>query len=238
MATDSRGGVVELSSGKNDTSATNASGTNEPNASGTDEQAFSIDSEQIDELPGKKRQQSEELDIGDIFELLKNERRRRVIRFLNEQEDGVTTLNVLAEHIAALENDIDVSQLSSSQRKRVYIGLYQCHLPKMDEYGVVDFQKNRGIITLKNTAQIERYLPTKDGEVPGDRDPDGNVSTDESTDIETEAIEGNGRSDLFAASAIAVVVAIGAVGIGPLAAVPSGLWIAVSLAALLWFARD
>jgi hypothetical protein len=86
---------------------------------------------------------------------------------MRRPEDGVTTLNVMAEHIAALENDIDVSQLSSSQRKRVYIGLYQCHLPKMDEYGVIDFQKNRGIITLKNTTQLESYLPNEDGEGQG-----------------------------------------------------------------------
>ncbi|MDR9430234.1 MAG: hypothetical protein RI568_05975 [Natronomonas sp.] len=201
-----------------------------PNPNGRE---LSIDAEQLDDLPGKKRQRDGELDIGDVFELLKNERRRRVIRFLNEQEDGVTTLNVMAEHIAALENDIDVSQLSSSQRKRVYIGLYQCHLPKMDEYGVIDFQKNRGIITLKNTTQLESYLPNEDGEGSATED---RTETGDVGDVDAEAnLE---RSDLFAASAIAAAVAIGAVGLGPLAAVPSGLWIAVSLVALLWFARN
>ncbi|WP_222845488.1 DUF7344 domain-containing protein [Natronomonas salsuginis] len=201
-----------------------------PNPNGRE---LSIDAEQLDDLPGKKRQCDGELDIGDVFELLKNERRRRVIRFLNEQEDGVTTLNVMAEHIAALENDIDVSQLSSSQRKRVYIGLYQCHLPKMDEYGVIDFQKNRGIITLKNTTQLESYLPNEDGEGSATED---RTETGDVGDVDAEAnLE---RSDLFAASAIAAAVAIGAVGLGPLAAVPSGLWIAVSLVALLWFARN
>jgi hypothetical protein len=201
-----------------------------PNPNGRE---LSIDAEQLDDLPGKKRQRDSELDIGDVFELLKNERRRRVIRFLNEQEDGVTTLNVMAEHIAALENDIDVSQLSSSQRKRVYIGLYQCHLPKMDEYGVIDFQKNRGIITLKNTTQLESYLPDEDGEGSATED---RTETGDVDDVDTEA--NPERSDLFAASAIAAAVAIGAVGIGPLAAIPSGLWIAVSLVALLWFARS
>lgn len=221
MATDGRGGMVEWSTDENAVS---------PNPNGRE---LSIDAEQLDDLPGKKRQRDGELDIGDVFELLKNERRRRVIRFLNEQEDGVTTLNVMAEHIAALENDIDVSQLSSSQRKRVYIGLYQCHLPKMDEYGVIDFQKNRGIITLKNTTQLESYLPNEDGEGSATED---RTETGDVGDVDAEAnLE---RSDLFAASAIAAAVAIGAVGLGPLAAVPSGLWIAVSLVALLWFARN
>lgn len=227
MATNGRGGVVEWS-----TDGTTIAANENDDANGRE---LSIDGDQLDGLPGKKRQQSEELDIGDVFELLKNERRRRVIRFLNEQEDGVTTLNVMAEHIAALENDIDVSQLSSSQRKRVYIGLYQCHLPKMDEYGVIDFQKNRGIITLKNTTQLEPYLPDEDGEETAASGP---IKADDVSETEPVAGGETEKSDLFAASAIAVAVAIGAVGLGPLAAVPSGLWIAISLASLLWFARD
>jgi len=37
-------------------------------------------------------------------------------------------------------------KLTSRERKRVYVGLYQCHLPKMDGVGVIEFDKNRGTI--------------------------------------------------------------------------------------------
>jgi hypothetical protein len=101
----------------------------------------------------------DELSLSTTFELLKNRRRRETISYLLEH-DGTSTLSDLAEHIAALENGIEVVELSSDQRKRVYIGLYQCHLPKLDKAGVIDFDKNRGTVVLRETVadQLVPYL--------------------------------------------------------------------------------
>ncbi|MFB6358651.1 MAG: hypothetical protein ABEJ96_06540, partial [Thiohalorhabdaceae bacterium] len=52
-------------------------------------------------------------------------------------------LGDLAEHIASIENDKPEVALSSTERKRVYVALYQCHLPKMDDIGVIDFDEDR-----------------------------------------------------------------------------------------------
>ena len=104
---------------------------------------------------------AEELSLDLIFEILKNERRREVIRYLREHEQQVT-LSDLAEHIAALENDTDIASITSSQRKRVYVGLYQCHLPKMADMGIVQFNQNRGIVSLgENAPQLYEYLDNK-----------------------------------------------------------------------------
>jgi hypothetical protein len=99
-----------------------------------------------------------ELPLDQVFELLKNERRRETVRYL-EQHDGSGMLSDVAEHIAALENDTTTNALTSSERKRVYVGLYQFHLPKMDEMGVIDFDKNRGTIQIReNVEQLNPYL--------------------------------------------------------------------------------
>lgn len=90
----------------------------------------------------------DELSLSTTFELLKNRRRRETISYLLEH-DGTSTLSDLAEHIAALENGIEVIELSSDQRKRVYIGLYQCHLPKMADAGLIEFNQNRGKVELE-----------------------------------------------------------------------------------------
>lgn len=103
---------------------------------------------------------SGELSDDVLFGILKNQRRRQALRYL-EENNGTATLSELAEHIAARENDIEVRQLSSDQRKRVYIGLYQCHLPKMDKADVIDFEKNRGNIELREPA--ERLFPYIEG---------------------------------------------------------------------------
>lgn len=93
-----------------------------------------------------------------VFEILKNQRRRYVLEYL-ENTSGSVRLGELAEHVAAWENDTEVSKLSSKQRKRVYVGLYQGHLPKMDDAGVVEFNQDRGLIELTDRAvELRQYL--------------------------------------------------------------------------------
>jgi hypothetical protein len=94
-----------------------------------------------------------------VFELLKNQRRRRVIEHVRSH-DGVT-LGQLAEAIAAVENDTSVAALSADERKRVYIGLYQTHLPKMDDAGVIVYDRDAGAVSPGPAMdQIAPYLET------------------------------------------------------------------------------
>lgn len=91
--------------------------------------------------------------------ILKNQRRRAVLRYLQTVEDEVK-LGTLAEHIAASECDKDISRITSSERKRVYVGLYQSHLPKMADVGAISYNKPRGIIEPgENRHLFEHYLP-------------------------------------------------------------------------------
>ena len=105
-----------------------------------------------------------------IFELLQVYRRRETLNYLREN-GGAARLDEVAEHIAALENDTEEELLSSSQRKRVYIALYQCHLPKMDDASVIDYDQARGTIELTPVAdQLFSYLDFEPGaDRPDDR---------------------------------------------------------------------
>lgn len=96
------------------------------------------------------------IDMDVMFDILKNRRRRRVLEFLAEQQVS-TTLGNLAEHLAAIENDKPREQLSSQERKRVYIGLYQFHLPRMDRAGVIEFDRHRG--TIEACEALTAYRP-------------------------------------------------------------------------------
>lgn len=114
----------------------------------------------------------ERLSLDVVFELLHVSRRRDVLRYL-EENNGTAALDELAEFIAAKENGIEEWELSSSQRKRVYIGLYQCHLPKMDDAGVIDYDQPRGTVELEPVAaQLYPYLYLDPFE--GDEEPDRN----------------------------------------------------------------
>lgn len=107
----------------------------------------------------------------EIFHLLQNERRRLVLRYLRDT-DGPVRMRDVAEQVAAWEHDTTVEELTSTQRQRVYIPLYQSHLTKLDSAGVIEYQKNRGIVERKPLAdQMDQYLqvdPSNDAADEGD----------------------------------------------------------------------
>lgn len=114
---------------------------------------------------------ADDIPLDVVFELLKNQRRRRVLRYL-EEEAGTVDLGTLAEALAAEENDKSRRALSSSERKRVYISLYQCHLPKLDDAGVIEFESNRGTIDrTERTSAFLHYLDRLDEDDERDDEP-------------------------------------------------------------------
>lgn len=106
--------------------------------------------------PGTADSQTERLDR--IFTILKNRRRRLVLEYLRTHES--TTQSDLARHVAAVENGIDEAAVTSTERKRVYVSLYQAHLPKLDDLGAVSFDRDRG--TVERTAKTDELLACLD----------------------------------------------------------------------------
>jgi hypothetical protein len=138
-----------------------AATTAEPSTDSRNDDATSEDSH--DQLPesiasdATSSQQAPGLD--EIFDLLKNYRRRCVLRYLATVEDRAS-MSDLAEQISGWENDKEPRLITSSERKRVYVGLYQSHLPKMDARGAVSFNKPRGIVEKgQYFDQFQYYLP-------------------------------------------------------------------------------
>ncbi|NUB91394.1 hypothetical protein HTZ84_11190 [Haloterrigena sp. SYSU A558-1] len=120
----------------------------------TEEETADADERSADERPADE----EELSKDEIFHLLQNERRRLVLRYLRDTTEPVRMRDI-AEQVAAWEHDTTVEELTSKQRQRVYIPLYQSHLSKLDEAGLIDYQKNRGIVERQPRADmVDQYL--------------------------------------------------------------------------------
>jgi len=104
----------------------------------------------------------EELTQDLVFEVLSSTRRRQVLSLLNQK--GPMELTELAEYVAARENDTTVEELTKQQRKRVYVSLYQTHVPKLEDANIVDHDSDSGVVRLKSRAsEVDRYL---DGDDP------------------------------------------------------------------------
>ncbi|WP_231189664.1 hypothetical protein [Haladaptatus sp. DYF46] len=106
-----------------------------------------------------------ELSKDKIFHLLQTPRRRYVLRYLKDRE-GTVEMRDIAEQVAAWENGTSVQALTSDERQRVYIPLYQSHLPKLDEEGIIEYNQSRGTIKRTKLAdQLDRYLTVDEAEV-------------------------------------------------------------------------
>jgi len=93
-----------------------------------------------------------------VFDLLSNSRRRFVLHHL-KQADGPVRLSELAAEIAAIENEVSVDELTSQQRKRTYVALYQTHIPKLEDAGAVSYNAETGMVELASGAgEIGEYF--------------------------------------------------------------------------------
>lgn len=93
----------------------------------------------------------------DIYEVLANKRRRFVIHYLQHCKANAP-LGEIAEHVAAWENEITISEVGSDERKNVYTSLQQFHLPKMEDLGIVTINERQGAVELSEpAAEIDVY---------------------------------------------------------------------------------
>lgn len=97
---------------------------------------------------------SQPLSKDTIFHLLQVQRRRLTLQYLHGRTDTVS-LRDLAEQVAAWENEMSVVELTSKERQRAYISLYQTHLPTLDTEGIIEYDKDRG--TIKRTSRADQF---------------------------------------------------------------------------------
>lgn len=109
-------------------------------------------------------EESTDISKDELFHILQNERRRQVLRYVTNRE-GPFEMRTIAEQVAAWEHDTTVRELTSDQRQRVYIALYQSHLSKLDEVGLIEYQQSRGIVEVTDRIDVvEPHIGASDDE--------------------------------------------------------------------------
>lgn len=98
------------------------------------------------------------LSKNEAFKMLSNRRRRYALHHL-KRTDGPSTLGELAERVAAWENGVAVDDVAAAERKSVYISLHQTHLPKLEDIGVVAYDRDESLVHLsRNAAALAVHL--------------------------------------------------------------------------------
>lgn len=91
-----------------------------------------------------------------VLEMLSNQRRRFVIHAL-KRANGELSVSELAEQVASWEYDKPVDRLEHQERKRVRNALRQFHLSKMAEYGFIEYDASRGVVSLSEEAERANF---------------------------------------------------------------------------------
>lgn len=93
------------------------------------------------------------LDPDTAFALLSNQRRRHVLCLLAERDEELP-LGDVAREIAARMNDVEPEAVEEGTYRSVYVALYQNHVPRLDEVGVVEYDAD------ERTARIAKNRKT------------------------------------------------------------------------------
>ncbi|RQG91239.1 hypothetical protein EA462_04410 [Natrarchaeobius halalkaliphilus] len=104
-----------------------------------------------------------ELTQAELFDVFSNARRRHAVQYL-KRKGGSCDLAPLVEQVAAWENDTPPDDVTRTQRRRVYISLYQTHLPMLEDHGIVDWDPEAHAIELLPSEEVfEPYLDRRLG---------------------------------------------------------------------------
>lgn len=111
---------------------------------------------------------SRNLSQDEVFDLLSSPRRRYVINYLRRAGEPIQ-LTELAAEVSSWENETAVHELSDKQQKRVYVSLYQTHIPKLEEFGIVDYNPDEGTVSATDRIDdVGRYLPDEEAKTRWD----------------------------------------------------------------------
>lgn len=108
-----------------------------------------------------KLQIMKDLSKDELFRILSSARRRYIIYYLHRSGEEMD-LKRLATLIAAKENGTSETEVTDEDRQRVYISLYQTHLPKLEEAGIINYDEDARLVTLTTEAKQNGFFWTTD----------------------------------------------------------------------------
>jgi hypothetical protein len=108
--------------------------------------------------PSREEQSLEEFCRNDLFDVLKNQRRRYTLLYLHQQNKTISCSDI-ATQIAAWETGSEPEQVDRSRYQSVYNSLYQTHLPCLEQAGLVEYDSAANSVTpTARMAEIESFI--------------------------------------------------------------------------------
>lgn len=112
------------------------------------------------------RNRSDDVSLDTVLEVLSNERRRLVLEYLLRRDESAT-VEELIDHVVAESRPVE-RRRPDDLRSRFGGRLRHVDLPKMDDTGLIEYDRARQVVSATDAAQVvEPYfelLRTDDSE--------------------------------------------------------------------------
>jgi len=82
-----------------------------------------------------------------LADLVSSQRRRHALVCLAGRDDGLALADLAAD-VAALEHDEGAHDVPHETVERVYLSLYHCHVPKLEDGDVVTHDRDANVVAL------------------------------------------------------------------------------------------
>lgn len=113
---------------------------------------------------------AESLTTDQAFHLLGDSTRRRALAALRAT-DGAMSLDELAEATVSRAEDATSGVISADRRERTVASLHHCHLPKLDDAGVVEYDLDGNRVEpTEEVEELEPYFEVIETEGTGETD--------------------------------------------------------------------
>lgn len=116
---------------------------------------MSLETEQTNSTP---KRDEDQLTQDDVFEILRNQRRRFVLHALKRSEEPLTVSD-LSTCITAWEQGVDPENVVHEDRRHVHSALRRTHLPKLDGLDIVDYDPETNVVEPTETlSDLDIYF--------------------------------------------------------------------------------
>ncbi len=103
---------------------------------------------------------------GEFGRVLSNDRRREVLRYLLAADEPITVQRLVG-WLADTEDETTALTTIHELRQRVHVALCRTHLPLLERYGIVEYDRERGLVSpAANLSEFESLLEEVDLERP------------------------------------------------------------------------
>ena len=95
------------------------------------------------------------IDLDTCLELVADRGRRKLLNELRYETNGTTTIDDLVEQLYWRTPSVDAP---SPDREQLSMQLHHTYLPKLDDYGLVEYDMASGTIQYQPEPQLEAVL--------------------------------------------------------------------------------